>query len=258
MIKKGEWPERRELVIGTVTRVNPYSVFISLEEYPGKEGMVHISEVAGKWVRDIRDFVKAGKKVVAMVMNVDPQKQHIALSLKRVRTYDAEEKMREFKRNIKGDKMMEALARRLKMKPEEAQEKIGTKLEEIFDETFKAFQMSMNPQGYELLLKKGISEEWAKEIKAVAEDQMELKEMDIKGIIDVKVFKPDGVEIIKKTLKDAKEKYKVDIKYVSAPNYSLSFRTKDAKFGEKVLKEASDDIIKTIKASGGEGSFKVE
>ena len=78
MPKKGEWPERREVVIGTVTRVNPYSVFISLEEYGNKEGMVHISEVAGKWVRDIRDFVKVGKKVVALVMNVDLEKQHIA------------------------------------------------------------------------------------------------------------------------------------------------------------------------------------
>jgi translation initiation factor 2 subunit 1 len=258
MSKKGEWPERRELVIGTVTRVNPYSVFISLEEYGNKEGMVHISEVAGKWVRDIRDFVKVGKKVVAMVMNVDLEKQHIALSLKRVRTYDAEEKMREYKRGIKAEKMIEVVAKKLNMSPAEAHEKIGSKLEDIFGELFKAFQMSLNPQGYELLLKKGMPEEWASVVKKVADEQMELKEMEIKGVIELKNYRPDGIEILKKVLKEAKEKYRIDIKYVSAPKYSLSIKTKDAKLGEKTLKEASEDMIKNIRSMGGEGSFKVE
>ncbi|MFH1229537.1 MAG: S1 RNA-binding domain-containing protein [Candidatus Aenigmatarchaeota archaeon] len=258
MIKKGEWPQRRELVIGTVVRVNPYSVFISLEEYKGKEGMVHISEVAGKWVRDIRDFVKVGKKVVATVMNVDLEKQYIALSLKRVRTYDAEEKMREYKRNIKGDKMLDAVARKLKMNHDEAQEKIGSVLEEIFGETFKGFQMSMNPQGYELLLKKGMPENLAAEIRAIAENQMELKEIEIKGTLELKSFKSDGIEVVKKVLIDGKEKYNISINYVSAPKYTLSYKTKDAKLGEKILKEASEDMIKSIKTQSGEGSFKVE
>jgi len=258
MPKKEEWPHRGELVIGTVTRVNPYSAFISLEEYQDKEGMVHISEVAGKWVRDIREFVKAGKKVVALVMNVDREKQHIALSLKRVRSYDADQKMKEYKRNIKAEKMLEVVAKKLNMNKDEAQEKIGTKLEEIFDEVFKGFQMSLTAQGYDLLIRKGIPENLAKEIKAVAQEQMELKEVEVKGTIELKCFKPDGIDIIKKALKDAKEKYKVDIKYISAPKYSLSFKTKDAKLGEKKLKEASEEIIKNIKTLGGEGNFKVE
>jgi translation initiation factor 2 subunit 1 len=191
-------------------------------------------------------------------MNVDPEKQHIALSLKRVRTYDAEEKMREYKRNIKGDKMLDAVARKLKMTPDEAQDKIGFQLEDIFGEVFKGFQMSMNPQGYELLLKKGMPENFAMEVRAIAENQMELKEVEIKGTMDLKSYRPDGIEVIKKTLSDAKEKYKIDIKYVSAPNYTLSYKTKDAKLGEKILKEASEDMIKSIKTQGGDGSFKVE
>ena len=93
MPKKGEWPEKREIVLGTVTRVNPFSAFVSLDEYNNKEGMIHISEVAGKWVRDIRKFVKVGQKVVVMVMRVDKDKSHITLSLKRVKKYDTEKKM---------------------------------------------------------------------------------------------------------------------------------------------------------------------
>ena len=258
MPKKEEWPRRGELVIGTVTRVNPYSAFISLEEYPGKEGMIHISEVAGKWVRDIREFVKAGKKIVTLVMYVDPEKSHITLSLKRVKHYDSEEKMREYKRNIKAEKMFELVAKKLKMTPEQAQEKIGNNLQEIFGEIFKAFQLSLTTEGYDLFKRKGIPEEWAKVIKEVAQQEMELKEVEIKGVIEIKCFKPDGIEIIKKILNDAKENHKINIKYISAPRYSLSFKTKDAKLGERKLKEAADDIIKNVKTSGGEGSFKVE
>jgi translation initiation factor 2 subunit 1 len=154
--------------------------------------------------------------------------------------------------------MLEVVAKKLNMSPTEVKEKIRDKLEEIFGELFKAFQMSLNPQGYELLIKKGIPENWAKVIKDVAEEQMELKEMEIKGTVELKCFKPDGVEIIKKVLKESKGKYKIEIKYISAPKYSLSLKTKDAKLGEKTLKEASEDIIKNIKSLGGEGSFKVE
>jgi translation initiation factor 2 subunit 1 len=257
MIKEDKWPQRGELVIGTVTRVNPYSAFISLEEYPGKEGMIHISEVAGKWVRDIREFVKPGKKIVTLVMIVDREKSHITLSLKRVKRYDAEEKMKEYKRDIKARKMLEVVVKKLKLSSNEEQE-IGTKLQEIFGELFKAFQMSMTSEGYDLLRRKGIPEEWTKEIKSVAEEQMEVKETEIKGTIELKCFKPSGIELIKKVLKEAKEKNEIDIKYISAPRYSLILKTKDAKLGERKLKEASEEIIKNIKALGGEGSFKVE
>jgi len=257
MIKEEKWPERGELVIGTVTRVNPYSAFIALEEYPEKEGMIHISEVAGKWVRDIREFVKTGKKVVVLVMNVDKEKNHITLSLKRVKRYDAEEKMKEYKRDIKARKMFDIVIKKLNLSPNEVQE-ISTKLQEIFGELFKAFQLSLTPQGYDLLIRKGIPENWAKEIKSVAQEQMELKEVEIKGIIELKCFKPDGIEIIKKVLNDVKEKHEIDIKYISAPKYSLILKTKDAKLGERKLKEASEEVIKNLKLLGGEGSFKVE
>ena len=257
MIKEDKWPKRGELVIGTVVRVNPYSAFISLEEYQDKEGMIHISEVAGKWVRDIREFVKTGKKIVTLVMVVDREKNHITLSLKRVKRYDAEEKMKEYKRDIKAKKMLDIVSKKLNLSQNESQD-METKLKEIFGELFKAFQMSMTSEGYDLLRRKGILEEWTKIIKIVAEEQMEVKETEIKGIIELKCSKPNGIDLIKKVLKEAKEKHEIEIKYISAPKYSLLIRTKEAKLGERKLKEVSEEIIKNIKALGGEGSFKVE
>ncbi len=256
MKKEENWPERGELVIGTVVRINPFSVFIALEEYDKKEGMVHISEVAGKWVRDIRKFVKLGEKVVVKVMYVNKEKRHITLSLKRVSKYDAEEKMREYKKKLKSEKMLEVLAKKLDMSTEEVNKKIVKDAEEIFGNVFDVFQMSLTPQNYDLLIRKGIKEEWAEAIKAVAEELIEIKEKTIKKTIKLNSYESDGVNKIKKVLTDVKKDYGVDIKYISAPRYSLIFKTKNPKEGERKIKEAAEHIIKEIKSFGGKG--KVE
>ncbi len=259
MVKKPtQWPKRGELVIATVRKVNPFSVFLTLEEYGKKEGMIHISEVARKWVKDIRKFVKEGKKVVVLVMHVDEKKKHIALSLKRVNRYDAESKMKQYKRELKAEKMLRSVAREKGIRVDTAYKEIGFKLQEEFGELFKAFQTALTDKGYELLLKRGVPEDWAKIIKDIAQKQMEIKETTIKGLLELKCFKPDGIEIIKQSLISTAKKYNLDIDYISAPRYSISIKTKDAKQGEKKLREAAENIIKDIKSSGGEGSFKID
>lgn len=257
MPKKEDWPKNREIVLGTVVKVNPFSAFVSLDEYDKKEGMIHISEIAGKWVRDIRKFVRVGQKVVVMVMRVDKEKNHITLSLKRVKKYDTEKKMKEYKRELKAEKMLKTLAEKANIDLDKAYNEIGYQLQEIFGEMFKAFQMSLTEKDYEILIKKGVPEKWAKLIKEVAEEQMKLKESTIKAELELKSYSPDGVNIIKKILKDANLKYGTESKYISAPKYSISLRTKDAKLGEKKLREAGNEIVKKIESSGGEGVVKV-
>lgn len=256
--KVKEWPERRELVLGTVVRVNPYSALVSLEEYKRKEGMIHISEVAGKWVRDIRKFVKKGQKVVVLVLNVDKTKGHINLSLKRVRKYDAEKKMREYKQEIKAQKMMKEVAKKLDMEPNEALKTVDFQLKEIFGDTFGAFKLSLTNEGYETLIKKGVPENWANVIREVAQEQMEIKEVNIKLALELKSYEPNGINIIKNVLKEAKDNNGIEIKYISAPKYSLSLKTKEPKAGERKMREIANHIVETVTNSGGEGSFKVD
>ena len=255
MTKEEKWPERGEVVIGTVVKINPFSVFVALEEYDKKEGMIHISEIAGKWVRDIRKFAKLGEKVVVKVMRVDKEKGHIALSLKRVTKYDAETKMKDFKKKLKAEKMIRELAKNLNISQEDVNKEIINDIEEIFGDVFKVFQMSLTPQGYDLLIRKGIKEKWAKAIKSVAEEQMEIREVTLKKVLELKSNKPDGVNIIKNALVDA-EKENIEIKYISAPKYSLVLKTIDAKAGERKIKKVAESIVEKMESLGGEG--KVE
>ena len=249
-----KYPEQGELVIGRITKVNPFSAFVSLEEYPGVEGMIHISEVARKWIKDIRDFVKLDQTVVLRVMRVEPEKGHVALSMKRVSDSEATGKIKEVRREQRAEKMLEQAAREMKVGLDEAYKQVGFKLQEAFGEIWKGFETSMTPSGRELLEKKGLDKKWIEALAKIAEKSIAIKELELKGTVQISCPAPDGLEVIKSALMKAKEKG-CKVHYISAPKYTLSLTTKDAKKGEKQLQEAAETAIAIVKAAGGEGSF---
>ncbi len=57
-------PEPWELVLATVARIVPYGAYLTLDEYGDAEGLLHISEISSRWVKNIRDHVKEGEKTV--------------------------------------------------------------------------------------------------------------------------------------------------------------------------------------------------
>lgn len=154
-----EFPEEGDIVIGTVKDVKPYGAFVELLEYPGKEGMIHISEVTSGWVKNIRDHVKVGQRVVAKVLRVDERKGHIDLSLKRVTEQQKRAKVQEWKRFQRASKMLERAAEKLGKSLEEAWEEVGYLLEDEFGELYNAFE-TMVIEGKEVLDDLEISEEW--------------------------------------------------------------------------------------------------
>ncbi|MBU7031576.1 MAG: S1 RNA-binding domain-containing protein, partial [Theionarchaea archaeon] len=71
MTKIQEFPEVGDLVIGTVSDVFPYGAFVKLDEFD-KVGMIHIKEISSAWVKNIRNHVREGQKVVTKVLKVVP------------------------------------------------------------------------------------------------------------------------------------------------------------------------------------------
>ena len=101
---KSEWPEVGDLIIGTITSIVPYGAYVSLDEYEEKEGLLHISEVSSRWVKNIRNFVREGQKNVLKVLRISPEKGHIDLSLRRVTMREKREKLLEWKRDREVEK----------------------------------------------------------------------------------------------------------------------------------------------------------
>jgi len=64
---------------GVVTGITPFGAFVELPG--GVTGLVHISEVADTYVKDVKDFLKAQDVVKVKVINIDP-KGKIGLSIK--------------------------------------------------------------------------------------------------------------------------------------------------------------------------------
>lgn len=58
---------------GEVKRILTFGAFVEI--LPGKEGMVHVSQMAVDFVRDPNDIVKIGQKVKVRVMEIDDQKR---------------------------------------------------------------------------------------------------------------------------------------------------------------------------------------
>lgn len=67
------------IVDGVVSGITNFGAFINLPE--NKVGLVHISEVADVYVKDVNDFLKEQDKVKVKILSVD-DKGKIALSVK--------------------------------------------------------------------------------------------------------------------------------------------------------------------------------
>ena len=63
--------ETGKTYMGTVKKVVDFGAFVEI--LPGTEGLLHISEIAEHHVRDIRDELRVGDKMLGKVLNVDAQ-----------------------------------------------------------------------------------------------------------------------------------------------------------------------------------------
>lgn len=73
--------ERGMVVMGKVVRTIPIGAFVEL--FPGKDGMVHISQLAPRRVQTVEEVVKVGDEVLVKVVEID-ERGRINLTIKGV------------------------------------------------------------------------------------------------------------------------------------------------------------------------------
>ena len=69
-------------VVGKITNITDFGAFAQLED--GIEGLIHISELADHEINHPTDVIKRGEKYLLEVIKIEPERQRIGLSLKRV------------------------------------------------------------------------------------------------------------------------------------------------------------------------------
>ena len=78
-----------EIFQGRITRILPFGAIVEI--FPGKEGLIHISQLAPYHVNRVEDVVKTGHLVTVKVISIDEQGR-INLSLQQKRTKKATKK----------------------------------------------------------------------------------------------------------------------------------------------------------------------
>lgn len=258
--RKQEWPEVGDLVIATVEAVTDYGAYVKLDEYD-KRGLLHISEVSSSWIRNIRDFVREGQKVVLKVLRVDMEKGHIDLSLRRVTKRERIEKIMSWKRERKAEALIRGAAERTGLSPEKVYEKAGASMEKEYG-LYEGFEKAVK-EGVEVLTKIGVPEELAIALAEVAKERIRVPMVKVKGIVELRCVKPNGVKIIKGAFLNAKKAEKSrDIKLrfyvVAAPKYCIEVLAENYKYAEAILQRIAENVVSNVVEAGGQGVFRRE
>ncbi len=251
------WPEPGDLLVCTVTQVVDFGAFVALDEYAGKQGLIHISEVASGWIKYIRDHVREGQKIVCKVLNVDRSRHHIDLSLKDVNEHQRREKIQEWKADQKAWKWLQMA---YEGRPDDLK-RVSDALMEAYNSLYLAFEETAII-GAEALADASLPEDDVNIIEKLAKENVKIPSVEISGYVDLTSPAPDGIEVIKKALKQARKVKDKDvmltITYVGAPRYRIHVKAPDYKLAESVLKKSAQSIVKHIEQHGGEGAFHRE
>jgi translation initiation factor 2 subunit 1 len=260
-MKYSGWPEPGELVVGKIDEIEDFGVFVDLDEYEGKRGLCHISEVASGWIKNVRDHVNEGQTVVAKVLDVDESAQQIDLSIKDVNDHQRKEKIQEWKNEQKADNWMElAFGEDL---DDESYAAIANELLAEFGSMYDGFE-SAAIHGIDALEGVDLSEEEIDAIVQTARNNVSVPYVQVTGYVDLSCPESDGVDVIKEALQAAEgngevpEEIELEVTYVGSPEYRIQVQAPDYKTAEDALEESADRAAKVVEQHGGTGQFHRE
>lgn len=239
-------PDVGDFVVITITDVDKNSAYADLDEYTDVSGLIHISEVSRSWVQDVGKEISEGEKTVAQVIENDDDT--VDLSLKRVNENQKRDAMSRWNKEKKADSFIEELGGKLDRSKDDAWEKIGFELQKEFGSAFHGFEIAV---GKEEQLLEMFDEKTVEAIKDVAKENINLKQAKLEGEIELEFTQGDGVQRIKDTFEDVEA---VDVKYVSAPKYSVTAWGRN----QELAKKRMDRAVQKFRENAAELDGKFE
>jgi translation initiation factor 2 subunit 1 len=261
MVPANDMPEEGDLVVATVKQVKNFGVVVELDEYPGKEGFIHIAEVASGWVKYIRDHVREGQKVVCKVLGIDERRKNrtVDLSLKAVNEHQKREKIQQWKSEQKAQKLLHLLCDNIGITFEKGMEEFGYELIQEFGSLYRAFEVSAMREVS--LEESGFEGEWVNPFIKMSQENITPPYVEIQGILELTSPNPDGLSDIKSSLEKAEsmakgiDEVKLNILYIGSPKYRLVLVAPNYKVAEDILRSAAQNAVDNINSRGGLGKF---
>lgn len=88
-----EVPEKGKIYKGKITKTTDFGAFVEI--LPGKEGLLHISQIAKERVKKVEDVLKRGDIVTVKLLEIDRETGKLSLSRKVLLDEDGKEKLPE-------------------------------------------------------------------------------------------------------------------------------------------------------------------
>ncbi len=255
------WPEPGDLVVGEVDEIESFGVFIDLKEYEDKRGLIHISEVASGWIKNVRDHVAEGQTVVCEVLDVDEETQQIDLSLKDVNDHQRSDKIQEWKNEQKADKWLQ-LAFGDDMSDEQYRSVVGAILDD-YESLYASFEQAAI-HGADALDHLELDEDEIEAIVETARENVSVPYVNVSGYVDLECATETGVDAIKDALKAAEgngevpDEVDLEVTYVGAPEYRIRVQAPNYKTAESELKASASRAETAIAEHGGSAEFHRE
>jgi translation initiation factor 2 subunit 1 len=255
------WPDSGELVVGKVDEIEDFGVFIDLVEYQDKRGLVHKSEVASGWIKNVSDHVSTGETVVAKVLDVDEESRQIDLSLKDVNEHQHRETIQEWKNEQKADNWME-----IAFGEDLADDRYADIAEAIIEDhgsLYAGFEAAAI-HGREAIADADLDDDTIEAIVQTARENVSVPFVTVTGYIDLRSPAPDGIEDVKDALRAAEgngevgEEVEIEVEYVGAPEYRIRVQAPDYNAAEDALEASADRAAASIEGVGGTGEFHRE
>ena len=260
-MKYSGWPDPGELVVGKIEEIEDFGVFVDLQEYEDKQGLIHISEVASGWIKNVRDHVREGQIAVCKVLDVDESAQQIDLSLKDVNDHQRSDKIQDWKNEQKADNWMEiAFGEEI---DDELYTAVANELLAAHGSLYDGFEQAAI-HGEEALENTDLSDEEIEAIVDTARENVSVPYVTVSGYVDLSNPSPSGVDGIKTALSAAEgngevpDEVELEVTYVGAPEYRLKVKAPNYKTAEDQLESSADRAISAIEGEGGTGEYHRE
>src|SRR5690554_710436 len=91
-----------QVVVGYVTGIQPYGAFVYIDKETS--GLIHISELADNYVKDISQYVQIGDCLHLKILEVNENQNKLKLSLKQI----YQRPMRRYRTKLKDQKLPES------------------------------------------------------------------------------------------------------------------------------------------------------
>jgi len=270
MVKsRTKFPKEGEFVVAKVTEIQNQYVYVELLGYEGlsseepARGMIHVSEISSRWIKNIRNYVRVGQRVVLRVLRVDPNKGHVDLSLRRVNSAQRENKLKEWKYAVKFENLLQFLTEteNVGMTLDQAYDRIGFPILDYFD-TYQGTIEGLKEDGEAILNNiEGISDEIKATLLKIVDENVDISTVSISGKVKLSFNSEDGIEKIKEALTEAlnvikpRETRNIDISYIAAPFYRLEVISKDYLDAENILSDALEIIEQKAHKFNGQFEF---